>query len=59
VYILAIFPPLEGGEKNRHFSKFGEENRPSAEKKFWEDKKTQILYINIFSITTETLESNT
>ena len=35
VYILAIFPPLEWGEKYRHFLKFGEENRPSTEKKIW------------------------
>jgi hypothetical protein len=34
VYILATFPPLEGGEKNRHFWKSGEENRPQREKKF-------------------------
>jgi hypothetical protein len=34
VYILAIFPPLEGGEKKRHFLEFGEENRPLAKKKF-------------------------
>jgi hypothetical protein len=34
VYILAIFPPLEGGEKKRHFLEFGEENRPLEKKKF-------------------------
>jgi len=34
VYILAIFPPLEGGEKKRYLLEFGEENRPLKKKKF-------------------------
>jgi len=46
VYILAIFAPLQGGgEINRHFLKFGEENRPLTEKKF-NCKKIQISPVN-------------
>ncbi len=32
-------PPLEGGEKKRHFLEFGEENRPLEKKKFQNWKK--------------------
>jgi len=48
VYILATFPPLEGGEKNRHFWKSGEENRPQREKKFNCKEKIWILQANVF-----------
>ena len=58
VYILAIFPPLKGGEKNRHFLKFGEENRPWTEKKF-EKKKISNFISNVFLIINNILKSNT
>ncbi len=58
VYILAIFHPLEGGEKKRHFLEFGEENRP-LEKKISELKKFKIFVENLFSITTLVLKRNT
>jgi hypothetical protein len=50
VYILAIFPPLEGGGK-RHFLALGEENRP-LEKKISEFK---IFTEKLFSIANLTL----
>jgi hypothetical protein len=50
VYILATFPPLEGGEKNRHFWKSGEENRPQREKNSIVKKKFEFYKQMFFSI---------